>query len=707
MACEVVLQRHSLPSRPGGIMGVARLASRSAVVGALIGLAIGVLEAARLYFIPLEPLLAPDVRYVIWFVAPLVDLAVGALLGFVVGLFAGALCRAPRAIAKLSAAGLGAAATFLICFVVRMISPLRAGRLDPTTSWCVFMAVFVPVLLACYHRLSDRFRRLFGDEQEPSLRPIAVALLVSVAVLVLGVGVFEFQHLLRPRSVRASSTPSADKPNIVLITLDTVRADHLSLYGYARPTSPNLDRWARQGVVFDNAIAPSSWTLASHASVLTGLLPHQHGANWFSPVDTGRWTLAEVLRAYGYETAGFASNVYYGQAGWGNGQGFQVYEDASASAWFNLQQIWAGGRLLQPLYYKLVRPGPFDRIRAEEVNHDLFGWYQQRSGRPFFLFVNYFDVHEPHIAPAPYDRRFGQISRAAIEQVDRRMDSDTTPTSVERQVSKQERQSLIDGYDNCLAYLDDEVGRFLQFLSSQPEWSNTVVIITSDHGQSLGEHDSYGHGLNLYRQVIHVPLIVLGPGIPRGLRVSHTVGTRTLFATVLDMTLGIRQPFYNNSLRRFWEPDFTPGPYDDMVISELAPRRSDLEGYVSLTTPGWQYVLDSQGHKELYRWIDDPDESVNEAQSYPEQARVLDTRLRDRIGSSLGPWVEPQYLSALVPGGSPPTRTTAFGLKSDLNPAGLLNRVGVSQAYFPSRSASNAAQPGVSDQELLESLPYH
>ena len=279
-------------------MGVVRLASRSAVFGALIGLAIGVLEAARLYFIPADPLLVPDVRYVIWFVAPLVDLAVGGLLGFGFGLFAGALCGTPGAIAKITAAGLGATATFLMCFVLRMISPIRAGRLDPTTSWCFFMAVFVPGLLAFYRHSSDPFRRLFARKQEPPrLRSVEVPLLISVLVLVLGVGVFEFQHLLWPLSVRASSTPSADKPNIVLITLDTVRADHLSLYGYARPTSPNLDRWARQGVVFDNAIAASSWTLASHASVLTGLLPHQHGANWASPVDTARWTLAEVLRA--------------------------------------------------------------------------------------------------------------------------------------------------------------------------------------------------------------------------------------------------------------------------------------------------------------------------------------------------------------------------------------------------------------------------
>ena len=385
------------------------------------------------------------------------------------------------------------------------------------------------------------------------------------------------------------------------------------------------------------------------------------------------------------------------------GQGFDTYEDAGASVRHNLIATWVGGRLLGSAYYNLVQPDRFDRLGGEQVNGNVSRWYQQRSGKPFFLFVNYIDAHGPYLPPPPYNRRFGRVSNTLLKKAHAMIDDGDEPVPL----SDEEQQSVIDGYDNCLAHLDHELDQLLVFLSSQPERSNTVIIITSDHGEAFGEHGFYGHGNELHRETIHVPLIVLGHEIPRGLRIAHTVGTRGLFATVLDMTLGIRQPFYNNSLRRFWQPDFKPGPYDDMVVSELTPRRSDLKGYISLTMSGWQYVLDSQGHKELYRWIDDPDERVNVAQSYPEQAEALDTLLRDRIVSSLGPWAEPQYLSALVPGGSPPTHATAFGLKSDLNRVGLLNRVGVSQAYFPSRSASNAAQPRVSDQELLESLPYH
>ena len=127
-----------------------------------------------------------------------------------------------------------------------------------------------------------------------SLKVASVTLGGIFTLLLAGLG----KYCLRPsfHAVAAAAGPesSTSKPNIILITLDTVRADHLSLYGYARQTTPNLGKWARRGVVFDNAIAPSSWTLASHASMFTGLLPHQHGADWTNPWDSGRWTLAEV-----------------------------------------------------------------------------------------------------------------------------------------------------------------------------------------------------------------------------------------------------------------------------------------------------------------------------------------------------------------------------------------------------------------------------
>lgn len=691
-------------------MRIVRCVSRPTLLGAFLGAAIGVCEAARLYFVPTPPLLVPDVRYVIWFLAPLVDLVFGGLIGLVFGLVAASLWAGAR-VRRLVAALLGVLGIFSVLGAVVLLPGIVTGKLpvDPSWRWLGASVAFFTWTVYYWRR---PLRSYLEDERPPQERKLATILVTIIAVSLVGVGAFELDPDLSPPSVQASSTPPPGKPNIVLITLDTVRADHLSLYGYSRPTTPNLDRWARQGVVFDNAIAPSSWTLPSHASMFTGLLPHQHGADWSNPVDTGRWTLAEVLRAYGYDTAGFFANPYYGPAGWGTGQGFQVFEDVSAFARHNLVATWAGTHLLQPYYYDHVRPDHLDRISASEINRDVFRWYGHDSGHPFFLFVNYVDAHEPHIAPAPYNQRFGRISRAVAEKGDRLMASEAPLTfQPQEQLSGLERRSLVDGYDNGLAYLDSELNELLRFLASQPDSSNTIVIITSDHGQAFGSHGFYGHGNSVYRELLHVPLIVLGPGVPAGLRIADTVTTRKLFATVLDLTLGIRQPFDDNSLARYWRSGFKPDPDDGIAISELAPRKNGDPSYISLTTSEWQYIRDSQGHQELYDWKESPAEDVNLAGSHPEQMQALEAFLRGRISSSLGPWVEPEYLAGLVPAGSSPTDRTAFGLKFDLNHPELLRRVGVSQAYFtpqPSEYSYSAPRPEPKpDQELLESLPYH
>jgi arylsulfatase A-like enzyme len=679
-------------------MRAARLVLRAALVGALIGVLMGVLEAARLYFVPREPLLEPDVRYVIWFLAPLIDLGVGGLLGLALGLVAAGLWIDPR-VGKWVARVLGLAGVYLLMGALVLFMEMRHGRLHLPHFW-----VWSGALLAFLAWTAYYWRRnLWGfleNERHPYQRPAGLALLASLTVLLLGVSVFEFEPDGAAPSVKASSPAPVGKPNIVLITLDTVRADHLSLYGYSRPTTPNLDRWAQEGVAFDNAIASSSWTLASHASMFTGLLPHQHGANWGSTVDTGRWTLAEVLRAYGYDTAGFISNSFYGQTGWGMGQGFQVYEDASASARYNLGLTLAGVLLLDPIHYDVVQPNRFGRISASDVNREAQRWLQHHSGRPFFLFMNYFDAHAEYLPPAPFDRRFGRLSNDLVKKADPIFDKGDNASSL----SEQERKSLIAGYDNCLAYMDQELDRFLQFLATEPEWSNTVVIITSDHGEAFGEHGFYGHGNDLHRETVHVPLIMFGPGIPAGLRIPQVAGTRRIFSTVLDLTLGIKQPFYSNSLRRYWEPDFKPGPFDATVISELAARKEGFANCISLATSEWRYIQDSQGHKELYR-LTDAGEQVNLAGAYPEQAQALERDLEERIGSSLGPWVEPQYLLALVPAGSSRTRSSAFSLKSDLKPDPW-RRVGTAQAYFPPQSSQYGERRQVENEDLLHSLPY-
>jgi len=185
------------------------------------------------------------------------------------------------------------------------------------------------------------------------------------------------------------------------------------------------------------------------------------------------------------------------------------------------------------------------------------------------------------------------------------------------------------------------------------------------------------------------------------MRLADTVPVRKLFPTVLDLTLGEKLPFSRASLRRFWTPGFRPEPFDETAISELISRKAGVPGYISLTTPEWQYIEDSQGRKELYQWATSPEERVNLAESNPQKAHELESSLRQSIASSLRPWVEPRYLLALGPGGG-----LLQGPGADREgKSSVAPPIGASQAQFPLRPSARGRQR-VEDEELIESLPY-
>jgi arylsulfatase A-like enzyme len=420
---------------------------------------------------------------------------------------------------------------------------------------------------------------------------------------------------------------------------------------------------------------------------------------------SGPRTLAEVLRSQGYQTAGFASNLLYMQKGWGIAQGFQQYGDDSISLWHNLAGTLLGNAVIQPVYARLNRFDYFDRVNAAELNNRIFRWFRHGTGRPYFLFVNYFDVHDPYFAPKPYNRHFGEVSSTLA----RRLFSFTRTANLSTSFSPRARNSLIAGYDNCLAYLDHEVETLLKFLRRSRDLRNTIIIITSDHGEEFGWQGSYEHGRNLSRGVLHVPLIMAGAGIPKGLRISHMVGTRQLFSTILDLAGHGKTPFNRTSLARFWNPGFKPTSDDDTVVSELVPA-SDLEArrvMISLATPKWQYIAHRDGRQELYNWLADPQERVNLAGSPKEQGALdrVRSHLVDLVSNATGPWLGMAYLGALD-GVAGPARLSL------LHPKPLLPdspdskfRIGDAQAFFKPDKAM-PTRPSQSERELMRSLPY-
>ncbi len=672
------------------------LTGRYTAVGVLMGLLVGALEGVYRYRHPAPPvLIRPDVSYVILFLGPLVDgLAVG-FLGLLAGLFVAS---------RGSRIWRGGSVIVGICLAAMLVLAnainLRVFAVNPLMgkSPIHFILAKGPwiVLVGASAFIAGRLL---------PLKTLRLLLAMVLAVSLLGVGAYTIRPSLRRADVAPKPAGQIREPNIILITLDTVRADHVSLYGYSRPTTPRIDKWGRRGVVFENAIAASPWTLPSHASMFTGLLPHQHGADFAEPLDPSWWTLAEVLSSRGYETAGFTSNLVYGWMGWGMGNGFEFYDDDSTSLRHNLVSLLLVSLFLPPFYQEYVQPDDLERRDAGQINRDVLRWFHHRSPRPFYLFINYYDVHAPYLVPAHHASRFGRVSPWRVKRIESAMgEAKSHP-----HLTAEDQDSLMTSYDNCLAFLDDSVNELLESLSCLPGWENTIVIITSDHGEGFGEHGTYNHGSNLYREVLRVPLIIWGPNIPAGLRIPHLVRLQEIFETILQFAGMNNTPFQRASLQRFWRPGFEPGDFDEFAVSEFL-KEGTFPASTSLTTPEWQYIRYAQGSEELFRWVSDPAEKFNLAQSPENQERLknLQIQLRAAVAESLRPWRRPEYLSAF--GGSGGAMANADRLSaqfdsSSAHPPGI--PIGTSQAFFPRRAFTSTQRPAARDEELLRSLPYH
>ncbi|MGH7507375.1 MAG: sulfatase-like hydrolase/transferase, partial [Longimicrobiales bacterium] len=243
-----------------------------------------------------------------------------------------------------------------------------------------------------------------------TLHMLAGFVLLLAAALVGGTWAIESWTVSRLPAARAGS------PNVLVLILDTVRAANLSLYGYTRPTTPNLERLAAAATTFDNAFAASPWTLPSHSAMFTGRAAHELSAGWTEPLDETFPTIAEHLREHGYRTGGFAGNFFYCNSEWGVARGFIHYEDYEASLGHALLSTFPGHWLVRRLERaRLDRAFWFHRIdgrkTAPAINRSLVRWLERDRERPFFAFVNYYDAHDPYVAPEPFMERMTSISR--------------------------------------------------------------------------------------------------------------------------------------------------------------------------------------------------------------------------------------------------------------------------------------------------------
>jgi len=456
------------------------------------------------------------------------------------------------------------------------------------------------------------------------------------------------------RAIAALPVTHPGSPNVLLIVVDTLRADHVSSYGYTRPTTPAIDNIAEQGVLFENAIAPSSWSLPSHASLVTGRYPFEHGMQNVEPMPWLGWgnsalnklpTLGELLQKHGYRTAAFSANRVYFTSNVGLGRGFIHFEDYFYSVADSFVRTLYGrefarlylSRSDKSLVRRTLRRMGFTslldrdtegwepnggargvRKRGQEVNRETLRWIDRTrsSQHPFFAFLNYMDAHDPYALPPNY----------------------STPAW--------DKGTAIDRYDDGVAYADQCIGALLRSLEQRGLVNNTLVVITSDHGEELGEHGLHFHAQALYWEEIHVPLVIWYPGhVPAGARISVPVSETAIPATILDLLGDNGAVFRGPALTGLWSaqrPASWPTPVSELTQNDINPEKESLpnasQGAMqSLVTPELQLIVHQKFGYQLYNWNTDRTESHNLI-SMPEgeaTAASLASQLRSVVRGSM------------------------------------------------------------------------
>jgi arylsulfatase A-like enzyme len=409
-----------------------------------------------------------------------------------------------------------------------------------------------------------------------------------------------------------------------LIVLDAVAASHMNLHGYERPTSPTLVDLAARGIRFNSAQASSSWTLPSHANMFTGRWPHEISAGWKTPLDQTYPTVAEFLGAKGYATAGFVANHEYCARDSGLGRGFTEYHDYIFPKLTVLKMAALVDRPLhgiqsiedflanqldlsiprlyaRHLYRWLVN----DRKDALSVNRQFLDWLSRRQPeRPFFAFLNYFDAHWPYQLTPGRIHRFGFGPKN-----NRQRDLIQNWWSLDKSgISFQDVAFACSSYDDCVADLDEQIGRLFDELEGRGELEHTWVIIVADHGESFGEHPGvFGHGTSLYQTELHVPLVVIPPAAsaPKQI-VAETVSLRDLAATIVDLPgLNESSPFPGDSLARYWNGKsateralLSPS---QQALAEVVPNEAMNHDPSPLPEKGWPLAALIEGGRTYIR----------------------------------------------------------------------------------------------------------
>ena len=397
-----------------------------------------------------------------------------------------------------------------------------------------------------------------------------------------------------------------DRPNLVLISIDTLRADHVGSYGYFRDTTPHIDRFAGGAVKFERCYATMATTLPSHASMLTGLYPIEHGilANLVHGGRLFGWSeqmvsFAQILRDDGYATAGFIGAAPLKSAT-GISLGFSHWSEPK-------------GR----------------ERRAEEVIDEALPWLAEHAPERFFLFVHLYDPHWRHKPPEPWRSQF-----ETDDELEEWIAARAIPEEAVRSqgVLVADTRFEINRYDGEIAYTDDQVGRLFEKMRELQLFRSTIVILTSDHGEGLNQHDWASHGL-VWDEQLRVPLLIRFPGLMRSLprRFEPTMSLIDLFPTVMGRMTDFDTPLAERFLEQATGVDVLAADFEERpVFSQRTGREvaEDPGAMYSLTGRDWKFIHEAEAGYMLFDRSADPHELENLVEVRPAMAEEAREKLR-------------------------------------------------------------------------------
>ncbi len=381
---------------------------------------------------------------------------------------------------------------------------------------------------------------------------------------------------------------AANVPNVVIISIDTCRADYLSCYGNPSSTTPNIDAIANQGVLFENAISPVPLTLPSHSSMMTGTIPPSHGVHDNKGYQLGdsNITLAEILKEKGFTTGAIVSAFVLDSA-FGMDQGFETYNDSFGN--------------INNTESSMERSG-------SETSRIANSWLQNHRNDKFFLFLHYFDPHFPYESPKPFAPEFQSISKADM----------TMEIMKQRMAAK---------YAAEISYTDHCIGLVVEKLKKLKLFDSTLIIITSDHGEMLQEHGENSHGFFIYQSAVKVPLIFKLPGKYKPARINNTAGLIDIAPTVCSLLdIDTKAPFDGVDLQKYLSPEHV-SEQRNIYCETFLPTMYDAAPLFGVVSDDWKYIQSTR--PELYDLRNDPKELSDISTQQKQRSRLLQGKIKE------------------------------------------------------------------------------